>query len=84
LSVNNVLLNRFDDASEPLGLLIDFDYSIEVKQQGTDSADHISGRDATDVSVPAGADAVRTVCLIHIPGMSTNHVVSGHTTVYGY
>lgn len=36
LSVNNVLLNRKDDSSEPVGLLIDYDYLINADHQDTE------------------------------------------------
>ena len=37
LSVSNVLLNRKDDKSEPVGLLIDYDYSESVDTDDTHS-----------------------------------------------
>jgi len=37
LSVSNVLLNRKDDESEPVGLLIDYDYSESVGADDTHS-----------------------------------------------
>ena len=36
LSISNVLLNRFDDKSEPIGLLIDYDYSINTEVNAAD------------------------------------------------
>jgi serine/threonine protein kinase len=65
LSVNNVLLNRLDNGAEPLGLLIDFDYSVKVPQQGpdtTESVDDVPGQRAGGTS--PGAGVVRTVCLV--------------------
>jgi len=35
LSFSNVLLNRKDDESEPVGLLIDYDYSESVDADNT-------------------------------------------------
>jgi hypothetical protein len=53
LSINNVLLIRKDNESEATGLLIDYDYSVDVDseapkhqepQQTAASAPHTSGR----------------------------------------
>jgi hypothetical protein len=37
LSISNVLLNRSDDESEPVGLLIDYDYSINTEVNAADA-----------------------------------------------
>jgi len=39
LSLNNILLNREDGESEAVGLLIDFDYSIEVDSKAENQRD---------------------------------------------
>lgn len=39
LSLNNILLNREDSESEAVGLLIDFDYSIEVDSKAENQRD---------------------------------------------
>jgi len=39
LSLSNVLLNRKDDRSEPIGLLIDYDFSIDTNSEAVNQKD---------------------------------------------
>lgn len=39
LSASNVLLNRTDDESEPVGLLIDYDYSVNTISEAVNHQD---------------------------------------------
>lgn len=47
LSIKNILLNRKDDDSEAVGLLIDYGYSIEVHSEDENQQDVQRGADST-------------------------------------
>jgi len=46
LSISNILLNRKDDGSEPIGLLIDYDFSIHTTSEAVNHRD--TAADAAD------------------------------------
>jgi hypothetical protein len=53
LSISNILLKRKDDESEPIGLLIDYDFSVNAA--GSEAMNH--GNTAADAADAGTADA---------------------------
>lgn len=61
LSISNILLNRKDDGSEPIGLLIDYDFSINTTSEAVnhwDTAGDAADAYAADHDTPIGKRVV--------------------------
>lgn len=50
LSISNILLNRKDDSSEPIGLLIDYDFSVNTASD----SEAVNHQDAAADDIPIG------------------------------
>jgi serine/threonine protein kinase len=57
LSISNILLNRKDDSSEPTGLLIDYDFSVNTASEAVNHQDTAADDTPIVKRVAAASDA---------------------------